>query len=156
MQPRFQGAADSVVKKLNEKQRNRSEYAALAARIQELEAENEFLLKCLEEARFQPDNADGATEITLRKRLIALQSAYLEDVEQDIQIIGEYFALSEQSGKENMLAANAIQSATEEARRWKDAYQALANSKLGRLQRWYWHLRDRMMGKKRGGHKRSD
>ena len=124
----------------------------MAERIQELEAENEFLLKCLKMQRVQPDSVNSAAEISLRKELIALQSAYLEDIEQDMQIIGEYFALSERRRQENALAANSIQAAVEEARRWKKAYQALANSKLGRLQRWFWRLCDRITGKaKRAG-----
>ena len=144
-----------MAKGLAKERKKREDYANMAARIQELEAENEFLLKCLEVQNVQPDGADNAAEISLRKQLVALQSAYLEDVEQDIQIIGEYFALSERHSRENALAANSLQDAAEEARRWKKAYQTLADSKLGRLQRWYWRLCDRIAGKKRVGHKKA-
>lgn len=136
--PRTQSKEDMIVL-------SNQEYTDLTARIQDLEAENAFLLKCLEETRFP---AESSAELTLRRQLIAAYQVHLDDIEQDMRMIGEYLAVT--SRDHTGLIVSSLQSASAEASRWKSEYYALANSKLGRIQCWYWRFREKITRRRYG------
>ncbi len=93
-----------------------SQISGLKQRIEELEAEN----------------------LKLRRELISARRAHLEDVEKDIALFGQLAFL----GDETSPPAVEIED-RETAEKWKRAYESLAGSKLGRLQRFYWGLRSK-------------
>ncbi|MBR2717023.1 MAG: hypothetical protein IKD79_04730 [Oscillospiraceae bacterium] len=78
------------------------------------------LEECIEQ--LEAENAQ------LKKELLRVTRAYLADVEEDIRIIGEYLASDQYADDADR----------REDLRWKRAYEDLAASKLGRIQRWYW------------------
>lgn len=65
----------------------------------------------------------------LQWELLQSRQAHLSDVENDIQALSQtLFGISDDNEESN-------------EQKWKQAYEDLAHSKLGRIQRFYWGLR---------------
>ena len=97
----------------------------LLRKVQRLEQEKKSLLESMEELR-----QDSAVR-DLRQELLQTQKAHLADVEQGIRMAGEYLELTVKLEQD------------EQSAKWKSAYESLANSKLGRLQRFYWRITEK-------------
>lgn len=136
----------------------KEENIQLQEQIEQLQSNLDVMRSVVLEADFlqnTPKAEVGRTSVDeALKQLRLSRQEHLDDINSEIELVGEYLLLEEKYEKIQKALADKF---FEEPDAWEEKYKVLASSKLGKLQLAYWRFKSRLRDffrRPRNGHRK--